>query len=328
MNLLNVFCSSFVMFLLLSAFPAMPFAFECTVVKAGDLCFTSKDEYGHILTQASMSPILSRHILVTDKDEDNVFGYMEFEYYPRETHIPSLDVLEAHKEKLTGIRKILQASWTNAKDDISINQKKSDKKDLPYDVDRVKSAVVTVYAQSTRGQTWGSGFLISPNGYIITNAHVIAFTGEAPQIRFLNGVEKTGTLIKIDNLRDLALIKIVGDHYPYLRIGDSDRIESGDEVIAIGTPLALSNEGKVTNGKIDRKHKLAGFGRGFEFIESDILTLPGNSGGPLMNKNWRVIGVNTLFEFSILYHSRSKLLIKYLKGCASPINDTTAFIEK
>jgi serine protease Do len=147
----------------------------------------------------------------------------------------------------------------------------------------------------------GSGFIISPDGYILTNNHVVE---GATRVDVHFGADENGNggrtmpakIIGRDPATDIALVKIdAGNNLPYVNLGDSDRIRKGDWAIAIGNPFQLENT--LTVGVISAKGRALGFSeetRSFEnFIQTDAAINFGNSGGPLMNINGEVVGINT-----------------------------------
>ncbi len=137
----------------------------------------------------------------------------------------------------------------------------------------------------------GSGFLISEDGYIVTNSHVIK---DAKQIIVVlnDGREFTATIKGSDPRTDLAVLKIEGEGFPFLRFGDSDALEIGEWVVAIGNPFAL--EASLTVGVVSAKGRQdLGIAAFEDFIQTDAAINPGNSGGPLLNLHGEVIGVNT-----------------------------------
>lgn len=138
----------------------------------------------------------------------------------------------------------------------------------------------------------GSGFVIDTNGYIVTNNHVIEGADEII-IKFPDEKEFKAEIIGTDPLTDLALLKIEPKGAPIsvIALGDSDKIEIGDWVIAIGNPLGLG--GTVTAGILSAKGRVLGDGPYDNFIQTDVSINPGNSGGPLINMNGEVIGINT-----------------------------------
>ncbi len=138
----------------------------------------------------------------------------------------------------------------------------------------------------------GSGFLISDDGYIMTNNHVV---GDADRVtvQLLDGREYAAEIVGTDPPTDVALIKIDADEkLPFLKLGDSDRLEVGDWVLAFGNPFGLSHT--LTAGIVSAKGR-SGIGlNDYEnFIQTDAAINPGNSGGPLVNLDGEVIGMNT-----------------------------------
>ncbi|MFP5222895.1 MAG: DegQ family serine endoprotease [Acidobacteriota bacterium] len=143
-----------------------------------------------------------------------------------------------------------------------------------------------------RTRSLGSGFLISSDGYILTNNHVVE-KADKVSVKLQKG-EKTiqAKVIGTDPETDLALIKIDnGSSLPYLKLGDSSKIRVGEWVMAIGNPFGLSHT--VTQGIISAKGRIIGAGPYDDFIQTDASINPGNSGGPLLNLEGEVIGINT-----------------------------------
>ena len=138
----------------------------------------------------------------------------------------------------------------------------------------------------------GSGFIISKDGYILTNNHVVGnvdkITVELQDGRKFTNAKVIGT----DPGTEVALIKIEGDDFPVLPMGESDNIEIGDWVIAIGNPFGLSET--VTVGVVSAVGRSNVHIAAYEdFIQTDAAINPGNSGGPLINLNGQAIGINT-----------------------------------
>ncbi|MFZ2633620.1 MAG: DegQ family serine endoprotease [Desulfosalsimonadaceae bacterium] len=137
----------------------------------------------------------------------------------------------------------------------------------------------------------GSGFILDKTGYIVTNNHVIDGADEI-EVKLNDGKEYRAEIIGTDASTDLALIKIKADHaLPSLAIGDSDKMEIGQWVLAIGSPFGL--EHTVTAGIISAKGRVIGAGPYDDFIQTDASINPGNSGGPLLNMEGEVVGINT-----------------------------------
>lgn len=137
----------------------------------------------------------------------------------------------------------------------------------------------------------GSGFILDKDGYIVTNNHVIEGADEV-LVKLKDGKEYPAEIMGKDASTDLALIKIKADHdLPVLALGDSDQLEIGQWVLAIGSPFGL--EHTVTAGIISAKGRVIGAGPYDDFIQTDASINPGNSGGPLINMYGEVIGINT-----------------------------------
>ena len=145
-------------------------------------------------------------------------------------------------------------------------------------------------------QSLGSGFVVESDGYILTNNHVVGKGGEI-MVTFGDGNGKTdkeysATLVGSDPKTDLALIKIEPDKpIPVLALGDSDKLQVGEWVMAIGNPFGFSQS--VTVGVVSAKGRVIGAGQYDDFIQTDASINPGNSGGPLLNTKGEVIGINT-----------------------------------
>jgi serine protease Do len=137
----------------------------------------------------------------------------------------------------------------------------------------------------------GSGFFVSPDGFIVTNNHVVKDAGQITVV-LNDGREFPATISGTDPRTDLAVLKINETNLPYLSFGDSDELNIGEWVIAIGTPFAL--ESSLTVGVVSAKGRQdLGITPLEDFIQTDAAINPGNSGGPLLNLEGDVIGVNT-----------------------------------
>jgi len=137
----------------------------------------------------------------------------------------------------------------------------------------------------------GSGFIVSSDGYILTNHHVVKDADEI-NVVLNDGREFPGTVIGLDPRTDLAVLKIEEKKLPYLTLGDSDNLDIGEWVIAIGNPFAL--EASLTVGVVSAKGRQdLGITSLEDFIQTDAAINPGNSGGPLLNLKGHVIGINT-----------------------------------
>jgi serine protease Do len=142
-----------------------------------------------------------------------------------------------------------------------------------------------------REQSLGTGFIISSDGYILTNNHVVNGADEV-MVKLSDGREVKGEIKGSDEKVDIALIKIIEkDPLPFAELGDSDTLEVGEWVMAIGNPFGLSHT--VTAGIVSAKGRVIGSGPYDDFIQTDASINPGNSGGALFNADGRVIGINT-----------------------------------
>jgi len=143
-------------------------------------------------------------------------------------------------------------------------------------------------------QGTGSGFILSENGTIVTNAHVVEGADEVT-VTFRDGQELRGEVIGEDSLTDVAVIKVDTNNLPTVALGNSDALRPGQWAIAIGNPLGLDNT--VTAGIISATGRTSAQikvpDKRVQFIQTDAAINPGNSGGPLLNEFGEVIGVNT-----------------------------------
>jgi serine protease Do len=137
----------------------------------------------------------------------------------------------------------------------------------------------------------GSGFIVSDDGYIITNNHVVEKADEIT-VTLLDKGEFKADVVGTDPKTDIALIKIkAGKKLPFVHLGDSEKLEIGEWVVAIGNPFGLGHT--VTAGIVGAKGRIIGSGPYDDFIQTDASINPGNSGGPLFNLRAEVVGINT-----------------------------------
>ena len=139
----------------------------------------------------------------------------------------------------------------------------------------------------------GSGFIISEDGYILTNNHVVENASEI-LVALSDRRERMATLVGSDKLSDLALLKIDAQDLPMVKLGSSERLEVGEWVVAIGSPFGF--EYSVTAGIVSAKGRslpMEAEGNYVPFIQTDVAINPGNSGGPLFNLKGQVVGINS-----------------------------------
>ncbi len=139
-------------------------------------------------------------------------------------------------------------------------------------------------------QSLGSGFIISPDGYILTNNHVVAEADEII-VRMHNRREYVASLIGTDERSDVALIKIEATDLPVVKVGSSKALKVGEWVLAIGSPFGFDHS--VTAGIVSAKGRSLPSENYVPFIQTDVAINPGNSGGPLFNLKGEVVGVNS-----------------------------------
>jgi len=167
---------------------------------------------------------------------------------------------------------------------------------------KVSPSVVEIDSTTNSGTDTGTGFFIESNGYIMTNNHVIeaaVLDSSKITVKLANNKEYTATVVGRDTSYDLAILKIDVTGAPALVLGNSDNVQVGDPVIAIGSPLGL--QGTVTSGIISAKNRpvttssdnTAGESAFINALQTDAAINPGNSGGPLVDATGAVIGVNS-----------------------------------
>jgi 2-alkenal reductase len=168
--------------------------------------------------------------------------------------------------------------------------------DIPTMIARVGNAVVTVLNYSNPNMTdpssSGSGAFISPDGYIVTNNHVIA---DATRLRviYADGTEHEAKLVGTDPLNDIAVLKTDDAVPAVMSLGDSDKLRQGETVVAIGSPLG-DYRNTVTVGVVSALNRNLGGDAPEGLIQTDAAINRGNSGGPLLNAQGEIIGLNTL----------------------------------
>jgi putative serine protease PepD len=157
-----------------------------------------------------------------------------------------------------------------------------------------------VTASSARAESIGSGFVISKDGYVLTNDHVIHGAEDQVRVTFTNSDPVTAAVVGRDQESDLAVLKIERDNLSPVFVGNSDQVAVGDGAFAIGTPLALP--GSVTGGVVSaldltiEDRDPGGVQRYYAAIQTDAAVNRGSSGGPLFDYAGRVIGVNSMIK--------------------------------
>ena len=141
-----------------------------------------------------------------------------------------------------------------------------------------------------RGQGIGSGFIISADGYILTNAHVVAESDEVI-VRLADAREFRGKIVGVDTRTDVALLRVNATGLPTVTLGNSENLKVGEWVAAIGSPFGFVNT--ITAGIVSAKGRSLPDENFVPFIQTDVAVNPGNSGGPLLNLKGEVVGINS-----------------------------------
>ncbi|HHZ02186.1 MAG TPA: trypsin-like serine protease [Tissierellia bacterium] len=180
----------------------------------------------------------------------------------------------------------------------------------------------TFWGPQTRStRSMGSGFIVDPSGYIVTNAHVVG-DGQYEKITvsLIDGTTEVGEVLWYDTNLDLAIVKINRTGLPTAELGDSDKLMVGEPAVAIGNPMTLDLERTVTQGIISGLNRTIQFDNGNviePLIQTDASINSGNSGGPLFNAKGQVIGINT-----------AKISTAEGLGFAIPINTVKPIIQQ
>jgi serine protease Do len=177
-------------------------------------------------------------------------------------------------------------------------------------VERCLPAVVQVRSQAAEGTKSGSGFVVKSSGVVVTNLHVVRGATQVAIKLATNEVFDEVRVIGFDEKRDLVLLKFAGFNLPTIPLGDSDQVKQGERLVAIGHPSGLENtvsEGICSNVRVLES--------GIRVIQTDAAASPGNSGGPLLNKQGQAIGV---VSFGV---SEKSLIFAY------PINYVQGLLE-
>ncbi|MFI5052911.1 MAG: S1C family serine protease, partial [Acidimicrobiia bacterium] len=171
------------------------------------------------------------------------------------------------------------------------------------------------------GGAAGTGFVISSDGVIVTNNHVVEGASRIQAV-FSDGTTKRATVVGKNAASDLAVVKVDGTGLPSIELGNSDQVQVGDDVVAIGNALALQGGLTVTRGIVSGLHREVATRSGEaleDVIQTDAAINPGNSGGPLVDSQGRVIGINT----AIADPSSAQNV-----GFAIPISNAKTIIEQ
>ena len=180
---------------------------------------------------------------------------------------------------------------------------------------RVSPSVVVIEGKTDSGDLLGSGFIVSKDGRIVTNLHVIRDMKTA-SVQLANGeIFDSPSVLAIDQRRDLAIVQIAGFNLPALELGDSDVLMVGEPLVIVGSPSGL--EGTVTAGILS---SVRDTGEGFKVLQTDASVNPGNSGGPLVNGRGQAIGVVS-FRLKSSEGLNFGIPINYVRGLMSNLHE-------
>jgi hypothetical protein len=180
---------------------------------------------------------------------------------------------------------------------------------------KVATTVVVIQGKTDSGQILGSGFIVSSDGKIVTNLHVIREM-KAATVQLANGETfDSVSVLATDERRDLAVIKISGFNLPVLDLGDSDGATVGEPVVVVGSPRGL--DGTVTAGIVS---SIRDTGEGFKVLQTDAAVNPGNSGGPLVNAKGQAIGVVS-FKLRSTEGLNFAVPINYVRGLLNNLHE-------
>jgi hypothetical protein len=180
---------------------------------------------------------------------------------------------------------------------------------------RVSPSVVVIQGKTESGEVLGSGFIVSKDGKIVTNLHVIRDMKTASVQLANREIFDSVSVLAIDERRDLAVVQIAGFDLPVLELGNSDALIVGEPLVIVGSPQGL--EGTVTAGILS---SVRDSGEGFKVLQTDAAVNPGNSGGPLVNNKSQAIGVVS-FKLRSAEGLNFAIPINYVRGLLSNLHE-------
>ena len=186
---------------------------------------------------------------------------------------------------------------------------------------RVNPAVVTVIAQLDLSASVGTGVIFRPDGYVLTNYHVVAGS-DACSIALASGETYEAKYVGGDSANDVAVLKVEAEDLPAAQIGDSDALSVGDTVYAIGNPLGVELRGTLTDGIVSAINRdVEVQGRTMTLIQTNAALNEGNSGGPLINVYGQVVGVNTIKMVSLTSNVEGLGFALPMQSVSKMVND-------
>ena len=248
-------------------------------------------------TTEAVDSYLLGYILKKGAWSESIYDVLPTDLSPRLHELP----LHSNLSKKIAARKLpivlakysVSTGKTIAKLSVSSTKLINSEANIPSLIEESKNKVVFIKSIASNGISQGSGFFVSQSGHIITNHHVVK-NSSAVIVKTTDGTEHVAKVVRSDSYADLALLKINVSEVSFFRLCDSNKLEVGQTVIAIGAPLGL--EQTVSKGIISaRRHiSLSKTKSKMQMIQTDAQMTHGNSGGPLINLTGEVVGVNTL----------------------------------
>lgn len=203
---------------------------------------------------------------------------------------------QTHADKDADSAIVIPAPEGTQTDDVSVAITTTEGQELSLQeiYQKVIPSVVSIINQTYSGEVTGTGIVMSADGYIITNYHVISESASL-EVLLQDDTTYQATLIGSDETSDLAVLKIDATGLTPAEFGDSDTLQVGDQVVAIGDPLGTQLRGTMTDGIISAINRdLTYDGRSMTLLQTNAALNSGNSGGPLVNMSGQVIGINTM----------------------------------
>jgi S1-C subfamily serine protease len=189
---------------------------------------------------------------------------------------------------------------------------------------KISPCVVLIKGNGNAGETLGTGFIISSDGRIATNLHVVESLKNG-RVQLASGEKfDSFSILVFDARKDIAVIKIPGFDLPTVALGNSNNVQVGEPVLAVGSPLGL--QGTVTTGVVSSMRDDP-TGGGFKVLQTDASVNPGNSGGPLVNRQGEVIGVIT-YKLRGTENLNFAIPINYLRGLAELATATAMSLDE
>jgi hypothetical protein len=191
----------------------------------------------------------------------------------------------------------------------------------PQIADRASPSVVVIDGKTDTGDVLGSGFIISKDGKIVTNLHVIRDMNTAGVQTATGEIFDSISVLATDEHLDLAIVKVAGLNLPVAELGNSDTLTIGEPVVIVGSPRGL--EGTVTAGILSSVRDL---GEGYKVLQTDAAVNPGNSGGPLLNSKGQTIGVIS-FQLRSAQGLNFAVPINYVRGLLNNLHEPITLEE-